>query len=167
MGLFDKLKKQISDAVGDAVGDVVGNVVSGIAKKQTEDIRKETEQNVNRAAAAAEDYFDDYEEMDEAKTAERIREVMRTSYPQFEVRENVSPTTIGGVGRYMNYSFGIYNMGQPVLFIMLVGKTTCSHKEYRWSKQQAAAAGVTMINFVSHYPNKVEYVTERLGQYLL
>lgn len=96
----------------------------------------------------------------------KIRNVLAQSFPQYEVRENVSPATIGGTGRFMNYSFGIYAGGRPVLFIMMIGKTTCSTRMYRWSKEQAARSGVTMINFIRHYPNNVDYITERLRKYL-
>jgi len=54
----------------------------------------------------------------------------------------------------------------PKLFIMIVGKNTTTHREYRWSREQAERAGVTMINFVAHYPNEIPYIVDRLHQYL-
>lgn len=104
--------------------------------------------------------------MTDSDAAGKIRKVLAESFPQFEVKENVSPTTLGGSGRFMNYSFGVYFAGMPRLFIMLVGKTTCSTRLYRWSREQALKSSVTMINFVEHYPNEPEYIRNRLKQYL-
>ena len=78
----------------------------------------------------------------------------------------MSPTTIGGQGRFLDYSYGVYLGGDPKLFIMIVGKKTTSHRVYRWSKEEAAKKGITMINFVEHFPNKYDYVKNRLAQYL-
>lgn len=98
--------------------------------------------------------------------ADKIRKVLKESFPQYEIKENVSPATLGGIGKFMNYSFGIYSGGIPKLFIMLVGKTTCSTRLYRWSKEEAAKKCITMINFVEHYPNNVNYIRDRLSKYL-
>lgn len=105
-------------------------------------------------------------EEDGIEAATKIRKVLAEDFASYEVKENVSPTTLGGTGKFMNYSFGVYQAGAPKLFIMMVGKTTCSTRLYRFSKEQAAKSGVTMINFVSHYPNNVEYIKERLKKYL-
>lgn len=105
-------------------------------------------------------------EEDGIEAATKIRKVLAEDFSSYEVKENVSPTTLGGTGKFMNYSFGVYQGGAPKLFIMMVGKTTCSSRIYRFSKEQAAKSGVTMINFVSHYPNNVEYIKERLKKYL-
>ena len=96
----------------------------------------------------------------------KLLNVLASEFPQYTVYENVSPTTIGGVGRFMPYSLGVYDGDVPKLFIMLVGKSTTAHREYRWSKEQAERAGVTMINFVEHYPNEIPYIVDRLHQYL-
>ena len=53
-----------------------------------------------------------------------------------------------------------------VSLIMIVGKNTCKLRLYRWSKEQADKVGIPMINFVEHFPNRLEYVAERIGRYL-
>ena len=95
-----------------------------------------------------------------------IEEIVAECFPQYELRRNVSPTTIGGQGRFLDYSYGLYHDGVPKLFIMIVGQKTCSHRMYRWSKEEAANKGITMINFVEHFPNQYDYVKNRLAQYL-
>ena len=54
----------------------------------------------------------------------------------------------------------------PKLLIMLIGKTTTSHREYRWSREVAEAKGIPFINFIRHYPNRVDYIRQRLHKYL-
>ncbi len=108
--------------------------------------------------------FWDYE--DNIPIDKKISDILAEKFSQYEVSRDVSPTEIGGTGKFMNYSFGIYQNGSPKLFIMLTGKTTNNCRLYRWSKEQAAKAGITMINFVPHFPNRPEYVAERLAKYL-
>jgi len=96
----------------------------------------------------------------------KLINVLAAEFPQYTVVKDVSPTTIGGVGRFMPYSLGVYDGDVPKLFIMIVGKNTTTHREYRWSREQAERAGVTMINFVAHYPNEIPYIVDRLHQYL-
>lgn len=97
---------------------------------------------------------------------DKLRKILAEDFAQYEVKENVSPVTLGGTGNFMPYSFGIYENGTPKLFIMVVSNNTCSQRLYRWSKEEAAKAGVTMINFVGHFENKMDYVKNRLQQYL-
>ena len=97
---------------------------------------------------------------------EKILRVLADEFPRYDVKENVSPHTIGGQGRFMNYSIGVYDMDKPVLFIMIIGKTTTSHREYRWSREEAEKRGITFLNFIEHYPNRVEYIKERLHKYI-
>ena len=108
--------------------------------------------------------MDDEEE--EVDVRKEIEEIVAECFPQYELRRNVSPTTIGGQGRFLDYSYGLYRDGVPKLFIMIVDKKTCCHRMYRWSKEEAANKGITMINFVEHFPNKYDYVKNRLAQYL-
>lgn len=92
--------------------------------------------------------------------------VLKNEFPQYEIRKKVSPVTLGGTGKFMDYDLGVYENGTPKLFIMIVGSNTCSKREYRWSKEEAEKAGVPMINFVMAFSNKIDYITNRLHQYL-
>ena len=171
----EKWANQAADDLDKAAGSAEAGV------KETNDVfanlRRAAENYANVMEKAAKDAGytdtgssssipDEYYVEDGIDASVKIRAVLAESFPQYEVRENVSPATIGGQGRFMNYSFGVYSAGAPKLFIMLVGKTTCSTRLYRWSKEQAQRSGVTMINFVEHYPNNVNYIRERLQKYL-
>ena len=97
---------------------------------------------------------------------EKLKEVLRENFSQYDVIENVSPVTLGGSGKFLNYTFGIYSDGKPKLLIMIVGRNTCRYRTYRWSKEVAEKNSIPLINFLEHFPNEVPYIRERLSQYL-
>ena len=137
----------------------IGSVISSAARDVKEKIEEEDAEQ-----AKIKEYFTPDDDPRDAR--EKILQVLKDEFPQYSVREDVSPTELGGTGRFMNYSIGVYDGSAPKLFMMLIGKTTTSHREYRWSREVAEKNGIPMINFVKHYPNKVAYITERLHQYL-
>ncbi len=164
MGLLDTLKKlaQELQALSETVpSDQTKKTAAEPEKKAS----GESEQEYSEPVSTDDD--DIFEGTCDAPTCrQRILDVISSQFPSYSVAEDVSPTTVGGTGRFMNYSIGVYSGGQPKLFIMIIGKTTTSHREYRWSKEAAEKAGVTMINFIAHYPNKTRYISERLSKYL-
>ncbi len=158
MGLFDKLLSQGAKALTKAATDVVGNVASEFINGLT-DNAADNELDEDSMPAG-------YEDMEEEDVEERLRAVFDREFPQYEVREEVSPTTLGGTGEFMPYSYGVYENGTPKLFIMVVMNNTCRQRLYRWSKEEAAKAGVPMINFVYSFENRIDYIINRLHQYL-
>ena len=168
-GINKGIKNAVSGAVEKAIKPVAQNIANQTANtlsksanditKSANDLSKAT-QELSSAAAQAKYAADGLD------AAVKIRKVLAESFSSYEVKENVSPSTIGGNGKFMNYTFGVFSGGTPQLFIMLVGKTTCSSRLYRWSKEQAERSGIKMINFVQHYPNNVDYIKDRLQKYL-
>ena len=167
MGLFDKLVNEGLSALNDVVSEEnkekaasflndLNEAVSGFA----ESIQKEPE-TVQQPV-----HSDTYYEDDGRDVREKILEVLAAEFPDVTIRENVSPRELGGQGKFMDYSMLLSRNGAIVLAIMLAGKTTTSHREYRWSKEFAEANSITMINFLRHYPNSVEYISDRLHNYL-
>ncbi|MBE5882442.1 MAG: hypothetical protein E7289_09080 [Lachnospiraceae bacterium] len=171
MGFLDKLVNRSANAItnataraiGNAVGDVVEDAAQGFIKglkNAADNDKSATSKAVKASVAAAKEIVDDRE------VDEKLRDILASEFPQYEVKEQVSPTTIGGEGEFLPYDFGVYENGQPKLFIMVVYNNTCASRTYRWSKEQAERAGVTMINFVYAFENKIDYMKERLHQYL-
>ncbi|MBQ9140508.1 MAG: hypothetical protein IJX63_01775 [Lachnospiraceae bacterium] len=143
MGLFDKLFRQGANAITKVATDAIESTMSKTSNVPT-----------------------GYEGLEEEDVDRKLRAVLAKEFPQYEVREQVSPTTLGGTGKFKPYDFGIYENGAPKLFIMVVYNNTCAQREYRWSKEQAEAAGVTMINFVFAFENRLDYIIDRLHQFL-
>ena len=176
MGLFDKLLKEGLDAVREVVSeenkekakDLLGNLKEAFGdeldtlKKAVDEYK--AEQQEKKENELPESY---YEEVEDGKTArQRILDVLEEEFPQYEVYENVSPVDLGGEGRFMNYSIVVCQENEVKLLIMLIGKTTTAHREYRWSRQFAEDHGIEFINFIEHYPNHPEYIKQRLHKYL-
>lgn len=172
MGLLDKvLKKGVEAVTGDLAGKIVGAVSETVLG--TEDNPTALGKLVSEAAALAEN-----EEKASASGASsanqgitvpvelKLRNIIGNQFPQYELRENVSPAELGGPADGMNYSFAVCDGNVVRLLIMVIGRNTCTHKDYKISKAFAEQSGVTMINFIAHFENTVPYITERLHNYL-
>lgn len=155
MGLLDALlnkgAKMLKQAATEAIENAAEEMVSGLRNgEETEAVRTTT----------------GYEALEEEMVDVKLRNILAKEFSQYEVKEQVSPATLGGTGKFLPYDFGVYENGVPKLFIMVVYNNTCSHRDYRWSKEEAAKAGVPMINFVYVFDNKIDYIINRLHQYL-
>lgn len=177
MGLFDKLLKDGADALKEVMSDEnkeKATALFGALKDTLEDHAEDLKTIVGEMKAEAEKAREEeavkeklYEPLEDGKTCrQRILEILETEFPQYTVKEKVSPTTIGGTGKFMDYSIVVYDGETPKLMMMLIGKTTTAHREYRWSRQEAEKNGYAFINFVEHYPNTPEYISTRLHKYL-
>ncbi len=172
MGLFDRLiregAKAITKVATEAIESVGDDIVRGIDSltEMVENAGETPATIVEPAESKAYDVPVGYAGLEEEDVDKKLRAVLAKEFPQYEVREQVSPTTLGGTGKFRPYDFGIYENGAPRLFIMVVYGNTCAQREYRWSKEQAESAGVTMINFVYAFENRIDYMIDRLHQYL-
>ena len=158
MGIFDKILSEGAKILNEAASDE--------NKEKAADFLNSLKDAAGQLKDAVDDAIQTEYESDTRSCREKILAVLAESFPQYEVRENVSPRTIGGEGRFMDYSIGVYSGGEPKLFMMIIGKTTTSHREYRWSREEAEKRGIVFLNFVEHYPNKTDYIRERLANYL-
>lgn len=93
------------------------------------------------------------------RTANIIREQL-SRYSSIEVKEDYS---IAGSSA-QNVSFAIFQNGAPKLYVMIVGKTTCTSHAYLETKRKAEQEGVKLINFVEHFRNDPAYVDTRLAE---
>ena len=155
MGLLDKLFKKGASILKDAAE---GKVSELFGKKEEEERREEP----SPATAPVQDAVS-YEE---PSCREKILRILNSEFPDLSFRENVSARELGGTGRFMDYSIAVYKEGRPKLMIMIIGKTTTLHREYRWAREFAEKNAISFINFIEHYPNEPEYVSKRLHSYL-
>ena len=96
----------------------------------------------------------------------KLRNILGNQFPGYTFEEDVQPSLIGGPSIGMPYSFVVYEGQTARLFIMIIGRNTCAHKDYKLSKAYADYRGVELINFIEHFENTVPYITERLHNYL-
>ena len=151
--------KQALSSFGEKLNSIAGDV-----KNKLEEMEKDSKPKENITYET--DYEAERPELTYEEARDRILKVISIEFPNYEVFCDVSPTKYGGTGRFMNYSIVVCENGNPKLFIMLIGKTTTAHREYRFSKEFAQKLGVTMINFVVHFPNEIPYINQRLHNYL-
>ena len=182
MGLFDKLLKEGEKLVKEGeklVKEVATEENKEKAKELFGKVKDTFSEEIQVLKDAANNYKEkvkeeeakaevSYEEPEDGKTCrERILECLAAEFPEYHVEEEVSPREIGGVGKFMDYSIVVVDGDDVIrLVIMLIGKTTCYHREYRWSREFAEEKGIPFINFIVHYPNRPEYISERLHKYL-
>ena len=167
MGLFDELLKKGKEAIEDVVNEVATDENKEKLNSFFQNLKQNAEEFRQELSQKEENQQEYYEEVTDGTTSrERILSVLATEFPQYTVEENVSPKSFGGTGRFMDYSMVVSLDGAPKLVIMLIGKTTTAHREYRWSRQLAEERGYTFLNFVEHYPNTIPYITDRLHKYL-
>lgn len=153
--LISDVARAATDAVSNELGQSIRDTIHG---NNTTDSAPATPYSANRTDSTA--YTGNLE------VDEKLRNILKSEFPQYEVREEVSPETLGGTGKFLPYSFGVYENGAPKLFIMVVYNNTCADRLYRWSKEEAEKAGVTLINFVHAFENREDYIINRLHQYL-
>ena len=164
MGLLDRLINKIGEVVGEEAKEGLQKAFGSGQRPAGQTGSADTDHYSNTDGQQA--FGDGYYDFDGRPLADKLYEVLRDEFPEYVVNENVSPETLGGTGRFMRYSYGVYKDGQPKLFIMIINNNTCAMREYRWSKEQAEKAGVTLINFRLNEPNSVMYIRDRLHKYL-
>ena len=167
MGLLDKVLKKGKEALS---GELAGKIVEAVSETVlgTEDNPTALGKLVGEAAALQE------EEKQSVSANQgitvpvevKLRNIIGNQFPSYQLRENVSAAELGGPADGMNYSFAVYDGNSVRLLIMIIGRNTCAHKNYKISKAFAEQAGITMINFIAHFENTVPYITERLHNYL-
>ena len=103
---------------------------------------------------------------DERSCREKLLSVIGSDHPSYTVKEQMPATDIGGDPGAMPYSIAVMKGGEPVLLIMIIGKSTCSTRRYKWARECAEAKGIAFINFIEHYPNETDYIKNRLAKYI-
>ena len=179
----DQFKKidttELKDAVDKLAGAFPEELVQGLKNEtKKEEVKvdpkavEEAKNNTDISYATVDytgiDKADYYEWLpeDDMPAKGKIMEVLAADFPEYEVREDVSPTLIGGTGKFLDYTLGVFKDNEPKLFIMVLDGRNDRRRTYRWSKEQAEKAGITMINFIEKSPNRYWYISERLHKYL-
>jgi hypothetical protein len=114
-----------------------------------------------------------------------FREILKNDFPEYQLKEEVPVTKLVGdacdefqlystrptqayKAEWGNpYNFVLYKDGEAVAVVMLGRKG--SHNEnvkYLISRMYAKKVGLPYINFYTNYPNRKEYVIERIKSFL-
>ena len=104
--------------------------------------------------------------MSEKEIKDRILEIMKAHHKECSVEFDFSLNKLGWQGRFMNISVFIHKDNVPKLFIMIIGKTTPSHREYLRSINEIKERNYNVIAFKKYLPIKDDYIVDRLHYYL-
>ncbi|MBR1391079.1 MAG: hypothetical protein IJ567_06530 [Lachnospiraceae bacterium] len=83
---------------------------------------------------------------------------LRSSVPASELQANPEAR---------DYSYGVYQNGQPKCMIMvLTNRNDYQRRAVRLSHEAAENAGVSCINLMTHLPNETSYISQKIQESL-
>ena len=165
MGFLDRLlKKTVSKVVSETANFVANTINNSLSQAVG---GSASSAGVSSAKKSNDGMLPGYEHLKNAMVEEKLDAVLAKEFPQYTVEHEVSATTFGGLDTYMPYSYVIYDeMRNPKLIIMIVSRNTCASAAYKRSRELSEANGFTLINFVAAFENRMDYIVNRLHQYL-
>lgn len=91
----------------------------------------------------------------------RFEQIVATDFSTYELRKDIPASTPDAVG----YTYGLYKGGMPCAFINVISdRHLYKKKPYVNAKQASVSRGVPHMNFFSHMPNEMGYISNRLKE---
>lgn len=165
MGFLDSLlKKTVSKVVSETANSVANTINNSLSQAVGGSASSAVTSSAKKAGGGM---LPGYEHLRNAMVEEKLDAVLAKEFPQYTVEREVSATAFGGLDTYMPYSYVIYDeVRNPKLIIMIVSHNTCVSAAYKRSRELSEANGFTLINFVAAFENRMDYIVNRLHQYL-
>jgi len=158
MGLLDKLLK---GKLSEGLQDAVKKVEEATGLDLTQDGKPAPSAQPQAASPAVRSAQAEPSIPPTAIDRAYFAEIIAAEFPQYTVRENISPSEFGGTGR--NLDFGLYSGSTLAGVVVLVEHNRDNNRAYRGAKESCQRAGIPFINFYLHMPNKREFVVYRIG----
>lgn len=96
---------------------------------------------------------------------ERLEEVIRNEWSEYELRREIPASELGADFGAKKYSYGLYYNGQPkAMMMVLTDRNEYRKKSVMLSKDACYEKGVAYMNFMSHLPNRSDYISRRLRE---
>ena len=144
MGFFDKLLK---GGAKNLVSNMVDKAVDGV--KENKQINKVFQVNPNLQAKG------------EKGLRARFEQVVAANFPLYELKKEVASLDPEAV----KYSYALYLNGKVGAYVNVISDRNLYKKPaYRKAKEAAVNSGVPHMNFFSHMPNEMDYITKRLKE---
>ncbi len=159
MGFLDNL---LSKGAKKLISNVVDNTVDRITDKFDE--KTGNNSSSNETAKPAQNTYSPKKGCTPSEVMSRLEAIFASNYAAYEVRKNVSPTTIGATDEAKNYTYGLYLNGDAKVFIMVAEHNQDALRTYRLAKNAATNNGIAYINFLTQFPNTEEYIKKRLAE---
>ena len=91
----------------------------------------------------------------------RFEQIVATDFAAYELRKDIPASEPDAVG----YTYGLYKGGMPCAFINVISDRNLYKKPpYVKAKQASVSRGVPHMNFFSHMPNEMGYISNRLKE---
>ncbi|MDR0198079.1 MAG: hypothetical protein LBI36_07690 [Oscillospiraceae bacterium] len=149
MGLFNSFLKEASKALTNMAQNANSNTSRPAGANQSAGASRPAKQSGGAVNAA--------------KTAEAkayFAQILASEFSQYQVREGVSVSELGGEGR--PYDFGLYQDGRLVAVVVLAEHNRTRNKPYWNSEIKARELHIPFINFYIHMPNERDFVIGRI-----
>ncbi len=146
--LTNLLKKEAQKLASEVVSDVVSDFMPG--SNVSKPVTKKKEQGGERGLR------------------ERLEEVFSQEWSDYELRRNISAVELGGQPEARAYSYGLYQNGEPkAMFMVLNDRNHYRKKDVVLARKACEEKGIPYMNFMSHLPNRTEYISQRLRDNIL
>ena len=170
-GLSNGIANGISNGINNALEGTIGNKLSEALSPLGEALDKMADQTTNTASeqnatANNSTSYNSGELLINGDVAENFYRILSTEFAGYELRRNVSPTTIGGSSVARDYTFGLYQNGTPRLFITLTPHNRYQNRPFREAKSACESSGIKFLNFFTHFANEKNYVINRINDAL-
>lgn len=105
------------------------------------------------------------EEGGESGLRKRLEAVVAREYSDCELRREVPASEMCAGAGAKNYSYGLYRNGAPIAFMMVMeDRNHYKKKEVCLAQEAARQFRIPYMNFMSHLPNRTEYISNRLRE---
>jgi len=146
MGFFDKLLSgKIAETLENAVQNATNNNTSTVSSSSSQPVASST----GRGNIRDKSYF---------------QEIITTEFPQYSLRESIPVSEFGGEGR--PYDFGLYQEGNLVALVSVIGKNEYRTHGFWNSEKKAAEIGMPFIYYFRNMTNPREVVIGRVHRFI-
>lgn len=153
--LGDLLKKEAKKVVSNAIDNVTGSFTGSSSEK-----------NDYSSAGADKTHAKRNEEGGgEAGFRDRFEEIIAEEWPGYELVQNVSAYDFGAEDGARDYSYGLYYNGEPKAMIMIIrGSNEYRKSEVVKAMNACERQGIVYLNFMVYFPNRRDYISNRLKE---
>lgn len=93
----------------------------------------------------------------------KLEEVFTTEYNSYELRKDININEIKVTDVDISYSYGLYLGSTPKALIMVINnRNDYRTRPFKVAKSTAENDGIVYLNFFSHLPNEMSYISQRL-----
>ena len=162
MGLLTNLlKKEAQKLASNVVSDVVSEFMPGANASAERSFTGGTDSTRGQVGKKK-------DKDGERGLRERLEEVLNREWYGYELRREIAARELGAQPGARAYSYGLYQNGEPKAMIMILNnRNHYCRKDVVLAREACEEKGIPYMNFMSHLPNRTEYISQRLRDNIL